>query len=177
MYRDLDADEHPRRRLIEDLLAENPGLSFTDLRVLLGAAVRHAPLGTGTVSHHLRVLERAGRVRSHRSGRCRRFYLARAPWSHLTALSELQRPGAARIARLILERPAPCQTELWQAIRVGGPRSRQSISYQLMRLEACGLVAVERAGRTCRYRPTALLQNALAVLSMTGTPDVPPSAA
>jgi DNA-binding transcriptional ArsR family regulator len=156
--------EHPLRRLILELLEQDPGLSFTMLLGRIRSVPGHASVGSGTLTHHLYRLERSGRLTSRRSGRLRRLYVGGGPLGDPTVLSLLQHPGLSRLLGALLVRQAPSQTDLWRALQADMPLSRQCVSHRLGHLEACGLVVARRAGRLLQYYPTPRLLRSLETL-------------
>jgi DNA-binding transcriptional ArsR family regulator len=124
--------DHEVRERVHRRVQESPGIHFTTPRRDLG-------LATGVALHHLRVVERAGLVRSRREGRYRAYYprgerLPPEPAEPLNATAE----GILALARadrevVFAELPA----------RLGVTKS--TVSYNVRLLRERGLVAlVER---------------------------------
>jgi len=128
----------PRRAILE-VVERSPGIP-------LGVLITRLPYGSGTVYHHLQVLERAGLVTTMASGRRRLIYptapSATAPpdTRHLVLLST---PTARRIARVIVDRPGCSIGEIF--LRTGA--SPRMVYYNLKQLTAAGLVSSASATR------------------------------
>ena len=121
--------DHPVRRRITELVQEDPGISFSELARLAGIA-------PGQLTHHARMLEKAGVVFSSPDGQTRRFF-------HV---------GAGRLASV-----PPLSQRALDRLRVGPRRasdlakdlgvSRQALHYHLKHLVAEGKLTARGDGR------------------------------
>jgi len=133
-----EALEHERRDRLYAFIQENPGRSFSDLK-------RAFDLSSGTLLHHLRVLESQEFVKVHREGFRTRFYLRGPRVTPEPYLSRTQR------ALLDLVQANPGLTQKQIAHMLGLPR--QSVLYHGRKLQVEGKVAVRTEGRWRRYFP------------------------
>lgn len=129
--------DHPVRRRIADLVQQNPGVTFGELARLAGIA-------PGQLTHHARMLERAGVVFSSPDGQTRRFFhvgtgrLASVP------------PLSQRVMDLLRERPRR-SSELARELGV----SRQALHYHVKHLVAEGKLVARADGRDTWLEPTS----------------------
>lgn len=101
--------ENPSRQLLLDLVTNQPGLSFTELR-------RATNLASGACQYHLYVLIRSKRIMAIRSGRhVRHYQSASTSW-----------PAAREAACLAL----PLRRAIWTATRRDPAASAASLSTQ-----------------------------------------------
>lgn len=131
--------DHFVRGQIFGAVRTRPGLSFTELRRLLG-------LSNGSLSYHVQVLELQGFLRSYRDGMHRRYVPAgmpEAPQPEGVRLSDLQR----RLLEQLRQNPEVTQERL--AVEVGV--TQQCVSYNLLFLRRQGAVDRVREGRLARY--------------------------
>lgn len=133
-----EALRNEHRQAILDLVRDEPGQSFTDIRRRLG-------LGNGAAVHHLRVLEREGFIQASRDGLRVRYVPAGMPLPSTPYLTDVQRVVWSAIA----EQPGRSQMELAQAL--GLPRA--TVRYNANVLHRHGLVRVEREGNHKRHYP------------------------
>jgi DNA-binding transcriptional ArsR family regulator len=126
------AKAHPLRTQIKQLLEAEPGLHHQEILRRLGK-------GNSVVSHHLRTLEREGRIVARQGPRYRVYFLPHnpAPAHAGLAKSEL----AARILDALQE-PA---TGKQLADRLGVAPS--SVAFHVRRFQDAGLVVGHRVGR------------------------------
>lgn len=130
--------DQPTRERIAKLVEAQPGITFSELQ-------RALAMGAGTLTHHARMLERAGVLHSARDGQHRRFFLVShgrqedAPSLPDRALHVLATQGPATLANLA---------------RTLGV-TRQALHYHVKRLEREGLVAVASEGGERVLRATA----------------------
>jgi DNA-binding MarR family transcriptional regulator len=110
---------------IYSAIVMNPGLTFTQVRAQVGTA-------SGTLQHHLRVLERGGAVRRVRVGKYTRFYPATQRALRLS-------PPEERIARALAETGGSTQASLGRMLGM----SRQLVHYHVGHLEERGVVVRE----------------------------------
>lgn len=128
--------EHRRRELILAAIESEPG-------VHLGALQRGLDIATGSLVHHLRVLEDAGLVASRRRSNRVHFVPAAYRGPVEPARSELQE----RLLSVVRTHPGLSQSEL--AERLGAPRN--TIAYNVRRLMEDGRLKVQREGRVARH--------------------------
>ncbi len=131
--------DHFVRGQIYGAVRTRPGLSFAELRRLLG-------LSNGSLAYHLQVLEVQGFLRSYRDG-VRRCYVSaevtQAPEPEGIRLSDLQHRLLERLRR------DPEATQQSLATEVGV--TQQCVSYNLLFLRRQGAVDRVREGRAARY--------------------------
>jgi predicted transcriptional regulator len=120
--------EHPQREALAALVREEPGVSFREAQRRLG-------LASGALTHHARVLERAGVLFSTPDGQHRRFFLT----SHGRVDAV---PPLGERALASLDAPA---TLAEVARRLGA--SRGALRYHVRRLEEQGRLRAQRQGR------------------------------
>jgi DNA-binding transcriptional ArsR family regulator len=126
------AKGHPLRTQIEQLLEAEPGLHHTEILRRLGR-------GNSVVSHHLRTLERAGRVVARQGPRYKVYFLATQP---VPAHAALAKSPLATCILAELEEPA---TGRQLADRLGVAPS--SVAFHVRRFQDAGLVVAHRVGR------------------------------
>lgn len=107
----------PLRERIAQAVRERPGIPFGELKRALG-------MGSGTLTHHARVLEDAGVLFSTTDGQARRFYLV----GH--GRVEATPPLDERALQTLRERGPMSASDLARALGV----SRQSLHYHLKRM-------------------------------------------
>lgn len=133
---------HPTRARLWELISENPGISYQELRVAAG-------IGKGNLEHHLAILQRHEKVnRLRSSGRTCYFPATQAgAFAHLAAL----RSKPAR--RIALAFQAPASTA--QVCRALG-LSASAVHFHRRRLLSAGIV--ENGGTKARplWQLTAL---------------------
>lgn len=112
---------------IYSAIVMSPGLTFTQIRTQVGAA-------SGTLQHHLRVLERGGAIRRVRVGKYTRFYPATQRALRLS-------PPEERIARALAETGGSTQASLGRMLGM----SRQLVHYHVGHLQERGVVVREWA--------------------------------
>lgn len=131
--------DHFVRGQIFGAVRTKPGLSFSELRRLLG-------LSNGSLAYHVQVLEVQGFLRSYRDGIHRCYVPAgmrEAPRPEGVQFSELQ----SRLLERIRQNPGATQQSL--AAQVGV--TQQCVSYNLLFLRRQGAVDRVREGRAARY--------------------------
>jgi len=123
--------DHPLRRAIVDLVQKEPGISFSEI-------ARRLDIAPGQLTHHARMLEKAGIVFSSPHGQTRRFFHV----GH--GRLETVAPLAERALLALRERPMRA-SDLAKALGV----SRQALHYHVKQLVADGkLVALSEGGET-----------------------------
>lgn len=121
-------------------VADHPGTSFMEV---LQAVTRYV----GATAYHLHVLERAGLVRSARTGRRRRYWVTgQATDPQQVANAWAQQPHVPTL--LALARRGTVCTEAGPAIG----RTRQTATWHLQRLARAGILTEERDGRWRVFR-------------------------
>jgi predicted transcriptional regulator len=116
---------------IYNLITENPGIT-------LGAITRKLKLRTGTASHHIRILEREGYIKSSKTGKFRRYYrLGVKP----TGYNEIQ----DEIVSKIQAEPGISQSELGRELDL----SRQLVNYHIKDLVSANIIISEKIGNRC----------------------------
>ena len=128
--------EHERRELILGAITAEPG-------VHLGALARDLDLATGTLVHHLRILQQAGLVQVRRQGNRVHF----VPAGHRGPLPAVRSDLQKRILAMLGANPGLSQSDL--ALKLEEPRN--TVAYHVRRLAEDGQVHVRRDGRTARH--------------------------
>lgn len=143
--------DNPVRARILDTIAQDPGISLSDVTARAGVA-------WGTAVHHLRRLERHGAIVSLRPLAHRRYFVTDSPGAaQRSAVAVVMHPTARRIACLVSQRPGIDQTGICTALHLNNPAA----SKHLGQFEAQGLVLSSRTGRNRTYHPTGSLHSAL----------------
>lgn len=127
---------HEDREKLYRLVEQTPGIHFHALQRDLG-------WNTGTLTYHLRVLERHGFLVSRRDGLYRRFYLSGA--APRKEVFENQGPSGLRadVLEAIRNQHGMSQTDL--ALALGA--NKQTVNYHVKALERQGLIRLEKRGR------------------------------
>lgn len=167
LYSRLDHDrilDHRLRGAIFQVIRENPGIHYLGLRSAVRTSNEPKPMGFGTLTHHLRLLEKFGLIQSRRIG-LRRAYCAAEDATAPTriAWSMLRSDVVRAVAEALLRAGDVSQTQLLNLIRSQVTISRQGLHYRLRRMKEEGLVV---QGRDGRYGPAATLHLALASESL-----------
>ncbi|MFO7836774.1 MAG: helix-turn-helix domain-containing protein [Candidatus Thorarchaeota archaeon] len=128
---------HPLRRDLYEVLCENPGTYLLELVNIL-----ESPLGT--LSWHLRVLEREGLIKSMKFAGKRIYYpkMLRSTDAEKAYLT-LRSDTAQEIFAHIVNKPGCYQKEMAEAIGV----HHDTIRWHVARMQEVGLVRVEKKGR------------------------------
>lgn len=149
-----DLMDNPVRARVHDAVAQDPGLSVSEVRSRTGIA-------WGTAVHHLRRLEQHGMVVSVSQLAHRRYFAANSPAaSQRTAIAVVMHPTARRIAHAVNARPGIDQTGICQSLGINNPAA----SKHLRQFEAQGLVQTARDGRSRLYHPTGAMTSVLGLL-------------
>lgn len=140
--------DHPRREEIHDVLERQGVAHMRGIKRLTGI-----PLGS--LSHHLRVLEEAGIVKSVEYSNYRAFFPSSRGLSEVTMerVAPLAHEVRREIGKVLLGRG--CETQEAVAERVN--RSQGTVSRHIRRLVDAGLVELTDEGNQ-RYTPTPLLR-------------------
>lgn len=133
IHRD-DALDHARRALILEVVTNQPGVGFVDLRRATG-------FGSGTLAHHLAVLRQHKLIDTRKRGR-RSVYFRQG-----TTLHDPVQP-VDEVLRYLQQAPASNATAIAKALQ----RPRTTIAYQLQQLERLGVLTSQKAGRDRRYQ-------------------------
>ncbi|MFQ6060565.1 MAG: NosD domain-containing protein, partial [Thermoplasmata archaeon] len=130
--------DHYDRGRVYQYIEMNPGEHYNQIKRDLG-------LPNGSLVHHLRMLEKSGKVKSRKDGRYRRFYTSgtKIPRCDGGILTEVQK----RIVDAVVEVPGVTQKEVASLLGV----HQSSVNYQMRRLEERGLIRVEKRGRKVHY--------------------------
>lgn len=130
-------DNYDRGRVYQ-YIEMNPGEHYNQIK-------RDVGLANGSLVHHLTILEKAGKIRSRRDGRFRRFYTTRTriPRTNGGILTEVQK----RVVDAVKDIPGVTQKEISSLLGV----HQSSVNYQMTKLEERGLIRVERKGRKVHY--------------------------
>lgn len=145
-WRHREGPEHPTRERLTLLVAAKPGIHFSELR-------RQLNVSSGTLRHHLLVMQAQGSLVAHASAGYTMYFPARGTARGLTAAAPALKAVAAR--RLLQEVVSAGGLTVGKAALVAG-LTRSTASYHLRRLSEAGLVIRQRRGRVVALLPTAL---------------------
>ena len=120
--------QNANRAKIYSTIINYPGMSFTDMRMLLG-------IKNGTLSHHLLKLEKEGVVRSKKIGIFRRFY---------PSGGDVPKDLEEMIVDVILDNPGISQTSVAKRLDI----TRQVANYHINSMKRRGRLIVRKAGRS-----------------------------
>ncbi len=142
-----DQEEVTTRRRVFDLVQSFPGLHQREIARQLDLRASHA-------EHHLRYLQRAGLVTTIEEGAYRRYYARTEGESGVArdevgaadkrALALLRQKVPLAIIGVLLQETTQGLGDLAKAVRV----SPGTLTYQMKKLQAAGLVLVEQDGRS-----------------------------
>lgn len=135
--------EHPVRREIYERVKAHPGITLVQL-------AEDARLGSSTLTHHLRHLERNAFVTLLRDGRYVRVFDRQSgafAGERKHAAAALANPVTAAMARVIEAQPGIGQSELAMRFQV----TASTVAWHMQRLETARLVTKERGGQRTRY--------------------------
>jgi predicted transcriptional regulator len=121
------------RANIFDLVSENPGITF-------GAITRELNLAPGECQYHIRVLEREGYIKSKRTGKYTRYYLAGQKAADVSKIQE-------EIIHVIKEKEGLSQTQIAENLGI----SRQVVNYNIKPLVKDGYVKEVKDNSKCCY--------------------------
>ncbi len=119
------------RDSIYNLISTSPGITF-------GAITKELNLKTGTVSHHLRILEREGYIKSKKAGKFRRYYVV---GTKATGFNQIQ----DRIVEKVQEQPGISQSDIGRELQL----SRQLVNYHMKELVSQDVIKLEKIGNRC----------------------------
>jgi len=123
--------DHFTRGRIYGYIESNPGAHYNIIRESLG-------LNNGSLTYHLRMLEKTEYVISRKAGKCRYFYPSSANISRKNGLSNMQNS----ILEKIVEKPDITQKEIADETGV----SQQVISYNVKKMMKDGVVKTKKNG-------------------------------
>ncbi len=150
---------HPFRRDLYRVLCENPGTYLLELVDIL-----ESPLGT--LTWHLRILEREGLVKSIKFAGKRIYYprMLRSKQAEMAYLT-LRSKTAQKIFSYIVNNPGCYQEMMAESLGV----HHDTIRWHVSRMQEVGLIRVEREGRKKRHflaeLGEALIEGSLNVIS------------
>jgi hypothetical protein len=124
--------DHITRKRIYEHITSKPGIHFR-------AILNDLDLKTGTLAHHLNVLEREEYLRSYQDGMYRRFRLFDKKQSSKIVLTNIQ----GRIVNTIEKNPGVSQTNISKLIG----SSRIVVNYHVKILNDVGMIFMEKEGR------------------------------
>ena len=150
---------HPFRRDLYQVLCENPGTYLLELVDML-----ESPLGT--LTWHLRILEREGLVKSIKFAGKRIYYpkMLRSQEAEMAYLT-MRSDTAQRIFAYIVNNPGSYQEQMAESLGV----HHDTIRWHVSRMEKVGLIRVVREGRKKRHHLAelgeSLMQGSLNIIS------------
>ncbi|MFX1369589.1 MAG: winged helix-turn-helix transcriptional regulator [Promethearchaeota archaeon] len=132
---------HPFRRDLYQILCENPGTYLLELVEML-----ESPLGT--LTWHLRILEREGLVKSIKFAGKRLYYprMLRSQEAEMAYLT-MRSDTAKQIFAYVVNNPGCYQEEMASSLGV----HHDTVRWHVSRMEEVGLVRVEREGRKKKH--------------------------
>ncbi len=132
---------HPFRRDLYQVLCENPGTYLLELVDML-----ESPLGT--LTWHLRILEREGLVKSIKFAGKRIYYpkMLRSQEAEMAYLT-MRSDTAQRIFAYVVNNPGSYQEQMAESLSV----HHDTIRWHVSRMEEVGLLKVVREGRKKRH--------------------------
>jgi predicted transcriptional regulator len=120
--------QNANRARIYSTIIKYPGMSFTDLRMILG-------IKNGTLSHHLVKLEKEGLIRSKKIGIYRKFY---------PSGGDVPKDLEEKIMDVILDNPGISQSSVAKRLDI----TRQVANYHINSLKRRGELIVKKKGRS-----------------------------
>jgi len=150
---------HPLRREIYQLVCETPGSYFYEIVSALAAP-------QGTLSWHLRMLEKDGLIKSDKFGGKRLFFpkMLRSD-SAERAFAILKNATAAKVFDHIVNNSGCYQSEIAEKLEI----HHDTVRHHINRLAEAELIEIIRDGRTVKYFPgelgKELINGSLNVLS------------
>lgn len=143
--------EHPLRTQLLQLLEAEPGLHHQEIMRRLGK-------GNSVVAHHLRALERDGRIVSRQGPRYRCYFLAGLDPRATAAIPLVKTDLAQRILDELAKGPCTGQ-ELAQRLGV----APSSIAFHVRRFQTAHLLIANREGRLVKWTATDVGRQAAAL--------------
>ena len=150
---------HPFRRDLYQVLCENPGTYLLELVDLL-----ESPLGT--LTWHLRILEREGLVKSIKFAGKRLYYpkMLRSQEAEMAYLT-MRSDTAKKIFAYVVNNPGCYQEQMADSLGV----HHDTVRWHVSRMEEVGLVRVKKDGRKKKHNLAelgeALMKGSLNVIS------------
>lgn len=150
---------HPFRKELYQVLCENPGTYLLELVSLL-----ESPLGT--LTWHLRILEREGLVKSIKFAGKRLYYpkMLRSEEAEMAYLT-MRSDTAKKIFSYVVNNPGCYQEQMAENLGV----HHDTVRWHVSRMEKVGLVKVEKDGRKKKHNLAklgeALLEGSLNFIS------------
>ncbi|NHJ13821.1 MAG: winged helix-turn-helix transcriptional regulator [Candidatus Thorarchaeota archaeon] len=143
---------HPFRRDLYQVLCENPGTYLLELVEML-----ESPLGT--LTWHLRILEREGLVKSIKFAGKRLYYprMLRSQEAEMAYLT-MRSDTAKQIFAYVVNNPGCYQEEMAATLGV----HHDTVRWHVSRMEEVGLIRVERDGRKKKHFLDELGQSLMA---------------
>ncbi len=137
---------HPLRRSIYQLVCETPGSYFYEIVSALATP-------QGTLSWHLRMLEKDGLIKTTKFAGKRLFFpkMLRSE-SAEKAFAILKNGTAAKIFDLIVNNPGSYQSEIAEILGI----HHDTVRHHIARLAEAQLIDIIRDGRTVKYFPGEL---------------------
>ena len=133
--RDEVLDNFTRGRIYEHI-RKNPGEHYTALKRML-------ELTSGTLTHHLRILEKEDYIKSTRDGMYKRFYPIGMKVNHKKKSHSIQE----LILQQIAKNPRSSQKEIARNLGV----DRSTVNYHINMMVGAGIIRSDKLGRTKRY--------------------------
>jgi DNA-binding MarR family transcriptional regulator len=133
--RDEVLDNFTRGRIYEHI-RKNPGEHYTALKRVL-------ELKSGTLTHHLRILEHEEYIKSTRDGMYKRFYPIGMKVDHKKKSRTIQE----LILQEIAKNPRSTQQEIARNLGV----DRSTVNYHINMMVGAGLIRSDKLGRSKRY--------------------------
>lgn len=140
---------HEERERLHKIIEQQPGVHFHALQRELG-------WNTGTLTYHLRVLEKHGFVVDRRDGLYRRFYLSGAAPRKETFENAGPQGLRGDVLEAVRGRHGLSQTDL--ALALGA--NKQTVNYHVKALERQGLIRLEKRGRETFLYPAGVASTA-----------------
>lgn len=136
--------EHPLRRELYEQIANEPGISSTELHGRVDA-------GWSTLVYHLNVMKRHKQVYVKADGRHRRLFATSATGLDAAKVTVLRNERTKAVLDAIQASPGLSQADIARKVAV----TRQGISWHLQRLERAKLAGPLREGRRVVWFPRA----------------------
>ncbi len=150
---------HPFRRELYQVLCENPGTYLLEL-----VGILESPLGT--LTWHLRILEREGLVKSIKFAGKRLYYpkMLRSQEAEMAYLT-MRSDTAKRIFLFVVNNPGCYQEQMASNLQV----HHDTVRWHVSRMEEVGLLRIMKEGRKKRHYLAsvgdALLEGSLNIIS------------
>lgn len=139
------AQENPRRKAIQEFIAEHPGAGFREV-------ARGTGISTGVLRRHLEILKATGHVHDIRHGRSLRFFPGVCPSiTNAREIILLREPALAQLYALVEQNPWLSQGEIVDQATREFAYSRATTQHRLARLINGGLLDVRKKGRFLLY--------------------------